>query len=90
MAKKRKKTGKVVQMHQSPENYIRTRARNLPIHECLITEEWEKAGMASVLIARKHSNGNITLGFYLVDIYCLGVKDTFYQFNIPETEYEQL
>ncbi len=77
-------------MHQSPENYIRTRARNLPLHECLITEKWEEAGMASVLIARKHSNGNITLGFYLVDTYCLGVKDTFYQFNIPEMEYEQL
>jgi hypothetical protein len=90
MVKKKKKRGKVIQMPLSPENYIRNRARNLPIYECLITENWQEAGMANILIARKHTNGHITCGLYLIDIFCLGIKDTFYQFNISESEYDQI
>lgn len=84
MANKNK--GKVVQM-LSPENYIRKKARTLPIHECWINTDWEESGMATVVIARKHSNQNITFCLYLVDILCLGVKDTIYQFNVLHSEY---
>lgn len=38
---------------------------------------------------RKHVNGNITLGVYLVDLLCLGVKDTWYMFNTPEEEVDE-
>ena len=38
MAKKKK--GKVIQM-LSPENYIKQRARTLPIYECRINSDWE-------------------------------------------------
>ena len=84
MANKNK--GKVVQM-LSPENYIRKKARSLPIHECWINEGWEDSGMANIVIARIHSNENITFCIYLVDLLCLGVKDTGYKFNVTETEY---
>jgi len=36
-----------------------------------------------------HANGNITVCFYLVDLLCLGVKDTHYMFNITETKYRE-
>lgn len=88
MAKKKK--GKVVNLYQSPEKFIKTRARQLPIYECLITEIWEDTGMANIIIARKHSNDNLTFGIYLVDLLCLGVKDSFYGFNIPEQEYREM
>lgn len=85
---KKKKT-KVVQMSQSPENYFKSgRARKLPIHECLIRQEWEQDGIAPIVVARKHINGNISWGTFLVDTYCLGVKNTMYAFNRPEEEYE--
>ena len=84
MANKNKE--KVIQM-LSPENYIRKKARSLPIHECWITENWEDSGMANIVIARSHTNGNITFCIYLVDLYCLGVKDSIYNFNTPKTEY---
>jgi hypothetical protein len=71
----------------SPENYIRQRARTLPIYECLVNKGWEESKMADVVVARLHVNGNVTLGLYQVDLYCLGVKDTFYAFNIPIHEY---
>jgi len=74
----------------SPENYIRQKARNLPIYECKVNVSWEEERMAQVLIARSHANGNITLGFYLVDLGCLGIKDSFYRFNIHPDEYAEL
>ncbi len=87
MAKSKK--GKVIPM-LSPENYIRQRSRNLPVHECLITPDWEEDKKASIVITRKHTNGNFTVGFYLVDLLCLGVKDAHFKFNISEYEYNEL
>ncbi|MBW6535317.1 MAG: plasmid pRiA4b ORF-3 family protein [Mariniphaga sp.] len=85
----KKKKGKVVQM-LTPENYIRQKARFLPLFECFINSDWEENGMASITVARKHSNGNITMGMYLTDLKCLGVKDAYYFFNISEREYRDI
>lgn len=87
MAKKNK--AKVIQM-LSPENYIRQKARTLPILECLVNNEWEETGLANIMVARKHTNGNITMGMFLVDLKCLGIKNAFYRFNISESEYREL
>lgn len=73
----------------TPENFIRKRARNLPIHKCYISDDWKENGECNIIIERKHGNGNITLGVFLVDLFCLGVKDTFYQYNISELEEEE-
>ncbi len=86
MAKNNK--GKVIQM-LSPENYIRKKARTLPIYECLVRSDWEETKMTTVLVARNHTNGNITVCSYLVDLFCLGVKDSMYLFNVPVHEYEE-
>jgi hypothetical protein len=68
----------------SSEKYIQTRARNLPLYKCFVTKDWQEYGMANVVIMRRHVNGNVTAGLYLVDLFCLGIKDTFYLFNEPE------
>jgi len=82
------KKGNVVQM-LSPENYIRKKARSLPIFECLVKADWETTKLAPIIIARNHTNGNITVCSYLVDLACLGVKDTMYLFNVPIQKYEE-
>jgi hypothetical protein len=87
MAKKNK--AKVIQM-LSPENYIRQKARTLPIFECLVNNDWEESGLANITVARQHTNGNLTLGIYLVDLKCLGIKDAFYRFNISESDYREI
>ena len=74
----------------SPDKYIRQRARTLPIHECLVNDEWKQNQLATVFIVRKHVNGHFTIGNFLVDLKCLGVKDTFYWFNISADEYDEL
>lgn len=72
----------------SPENYIRQKSRNLPIYDCRINCEWKEGQLASILVARSHANENITFCFYLVDLGCLGVKDSMYYFNMPIDEYK--
>jgi hypothetical protein len=52
----------------SPEKYVRTQARSLPIDECLVTEGWEDAGICNVVIARMHKTGNYTIAIYLIDL----------------------
>lgn len=85
MSKKQKQSPQIL----SPENYIRQRARNLPIYKCFVNEGWEEEGLAHVTIARKHVNGNITYCSYLVDLKCLGIKDTLYEFNVPEYAFDE-
>lgn len=59
------------------------RARSYPIEGCWIMPGWEEGGMAVIVVARRQPNGNIVYGTYLVDYYCLGLKDTFFNADIP-------
>ena len=70
----------------SHENYIRQKSRNLPVGDCFINPDWEKCRMCQVLITRKHVTGCVTACMYLVDLSCLGVKDTMFKFNAPYEE----
>jgi hypothetical protein len=88
MAKAKKKTQQTQQL--SPINYIRQKARNLPIHECWINSDWKSHGEAKIIVSRIHANGHYTFGVYLVDLYCLGIKDAFYNFNVDEDLYAEL
>ena len=83
------KKGKIISMPTSIDTQIRTRARNLPIGKCYVSSDWEEAGAADVIVTRKHVNGNVTYGIYLVDLWLQGVKDCSYEFNIPEARLEE-
>lgn len=65
----------------SAEKYIQTRARTLAINRCLVNADWEKSKISHVIVIHRHTNGNLTYAGYLVDLLCLGVKDTYYGFN---------
>ena len=85
---KKKNQQKTTQL--SPENYIKQKARTLPIVECFITPDWEDCGECNIFVARQHTNGNYTVGVYLVDTFCVGIKDADYRFNIDDDEYTEL
>ncbi len=72
----------------SPENYIIKKARTLPIVDVLINNNWESACIATIFVVRQHTQGNYTVGVYMVDLLCLGVKDTFFIFNKDEDYYQ--
>lgn len=85
MAKKKNKPA-ASQPVVSDKTYLASgRARKLSLLKCEINPGWEEAGMAQIIVYRQHVNGHLTVGVYLVDILCAGVKDTFYYFNQPES-----
>jgi len=88
--KRKNKKAKQQPARLSPPKYIKTKGRGLPVYDCRVSEEWQAMGLATVVIARQQPSGNLIMGVYLVDTMCLGVKDTFYEFNITSYEYKDL
>lgn len=52
-------------------------ASNAPIYECLVPEDLFESGIGQIIISRKLPNGNIAASFFLLDVFCLGIKDAF-------------
>jgi len=78
MSKKKKSNGKVSIQPLSPKNIIIQRGRTYPIVECWINKNWQDIGEASIAIVRKMGGDKFAIGMYLLDLYCLGLKDGFY------------
>ncbi|MCI5190290.1 MAG: hypothetical protein D3905_10970 [Candidatus Electrothrix sp. AS4_5] len=74
---------------QKKKGLLGTFSRNLaiqqafkaPVYECWEAEQLfdqeSHSGIGPVMITRKSSNGDIIASVFLVDVYCLGVKDCF-------------
>ena len=86
MAKKKKAANQ--QTFLSPEQYVREKARTLEIGDCFINEDYDEFGLGHIVVTRLHKGGRKTVGVYLVDQYCLGVKDAFYQLRMDDIGYE--
>lgn len=91
MAKKKSKN-KSKGQHQpalSPYRFMREKARTLPIGKCYIAPpDWQESGMAHVIVTRVRPSGNLVMGAFLVDTFCLGVKDAGYHENMPPSDFE--
>jgi len=81
--KKRKRIA-TIQTFSIP-NQLR-KARSFPIKKCSITEGWQDKGMCNIFILREKPDYQFIMGVYLVDLYCLGLKDTFYNIDISYEE----
>lgn len=66
------------------------KAREFPIYESLINADWQERGLAEILLSRRQPNNNLIIGVYLVDIFCLGLKNTFSKSDISIADYEYL
>jgi hypothetical protein len=67
-------------------------AREFPVMECLINSDWDDEdnhGLVRILLTRRQPDGAIIFGSYLVDMLCLGLKDTFCNANIPVSRYRR-
>src|SRR5215472_8450879 len=49
-----------------------------PIHECLVPDSLFDIGIGNVIVSRRMPNGLIGAAFFLVDVFCLSIKDAFY------------
>jgi len=52
-----------------------TLAMNWPLHLSLMTEGLEEEGITTCLIVRRSKEGTFAISSFLVDTYCLGVKE---------------
>jgi len=58
-----------------------------PIHECLVPDSLFDIGIGNVVVSRRMPNGFIGAAVFLVDVFCLGIKDAFYDVLSP-AEYD--
>lgn len=71
---------------QSP--YLKN-AREYPIHGCWIMEDWQDTGITPVVIARLQDNNRIMFGVYMVDYYCLGIKNAYTRADYSRNRFER-
>ena len=83
---KKKKSGRQTAKPLSPEAYIRNKARQLPVHKCYKSVNSYEDREMCIIVVRKHPQGTYTLGAYMIDKWCFGVKDSLWRFNIDESE----
>ncbi len=58
-----------------------------PFYECLIPNNLFESGIGNILISRVSAKGEIIVGSFIVDVYCLGVKKVLLKtVLIPEYE----
>lgn len=57
-------------------------------YEAHITKDWRNAGIANITIARLDESGYGDAGVFLVDPFCLGVKDAFLYEDFSPGEFE--
>jgi hypothetical protein len=60
------------------------RAADAPIRHCLLTESVFDLGMGTLVLARGATPHHIALSSFLIDVFCLGIKDV--MFESVETE----
>ena len=92
MAKKKSKNKNKGQQQPalSPYRFMREKARTLPIGKCYIAPpDWQESGMAHVIVTRMRPSGNLVMGAFLVDTFCLGVKDAGYHENMTPSDFEE-
>ena len=74
----------------SPIEYIKTKARLLPIYKCYVNSYWIESGLTVVLVARQHKTGGFTFAYFLIDMYKRGLFKSRVYFNNSRTELDYM
>lgn len=99
MATSEQKRQKKLKQRKQKQNQVKKRSNTLsntnpvtlfskyPIHDCLVPDNLHETGLGTIVISRRSPGGEIGCSAFVVDIYCLGVKDAMFTIN-DENEYE--
>src|SRR5262249_27685894 len=71
---------------ETPERELIRRASDFPVERCLITRAWQEAGIAHVFVIRRLPDSRYISGIFLVDVFCLGLKDTFARTKLEDAD----
>jgi len=61
-------------------------AKNSPIKDCLIRKNIFSEGIGTAIVSREMPNSRLGVGVFLLDVWCLGVKNTYFSV-LSEDEY---
>ncbi len=85
---KKKAERKEIAQRQSQGMLARLEAATrAPILHCCYAKTLWEVGIGNVLVSRQLSSGNVAYVMFLVDVYCLGVKDVFFDI-LPRAVYD--
>ena len=79
--KKKVKKAEVKQVFGN--NFLVKSGRALPIYKCFICED---EGLITMVVIRSLPNGHYMMGSYLIDNYCLGLKNTNCRFDLSKDD----
>jgi hypothetical protein len=91
---KRKRRAKARQKKQSAavqvgSHGVLQKARQFSIFDCQISADWQgDLGLVQIVVARQQPDKKIAYGIFLVDKFCLGLKNTSYDANLSVEEYK--
>lgn len=61
-------------------------ASEAPVYECVVPESAFEVGIGNLMFSRSLADGRLAVSVFLLDMYCLGVKDALYSIS-GETQY---
>lgn len=59
--------------------YSPLQAAHFPVADCLVPTDLFQDGIGNVVLTRQLPNEQLAIAAFLLDVYCLGVKDAFYR-----------
>jgi len=71
-----------------PSYYLKN-AREYPLYGCWIMADWHESGITPVVVAREQEPGKVMFGVYMIDLYCLGIKDVFTKTDYSLNKFER-
>ena len=82
-AKRSEKRSELLRRSSTDPTVRLRQAESWPVVQALIGTDLWKTGIGQLVLARKESEGSYVFGVYLVDVYCLGVKNAFWKAGSP-------
>jgi hypothetical protein len=55
------------------------RATQAPIQHCFLTEDVFEIGIGTLVVARGATQHHVAIGSFLIDVFCLGIKDAMFR-----------
>jgi len=59
-------------------------------HEAYVEKGWEEMGLAHLFVSRIREDGSADFAMFLVDLFCLGVKDASFEADVGERYLKEL